>query len=395
MAKKRGNSEGTIHQLPSGSWRAQLSLQGHRLSHTSKTRREVQEWLKQQISQIDGGYTYTYAQLSIQEYMNEWLKTKQSVIRPSSWTQFKQITRCYIIPWLGSVKLTQLRTDQVQRLYNHLIEIGVQVYAIRKCHTVLHSALQNAVRIGVINRNPVSYAQQPRLPSHEIHILDEGQTNWLIVSTRDHRLGALINLAIASGARQRELLGLKWTDIDWVKKTLRIDRQLDFPDGNGVHFSDTKTKYGRRSIVLGSHSIEVLKEQMVRQEMERRAAGSNWRENGLIFTTSIGTPIHPRNLLRDFKILLKEAGLPPIRWHDLRHLCASILLNKNISPIVVARRLGHSKTSITMDVYGHLIGGMQNEAAEIIDEVITPLPIEANQIERKECAPKSLIGDSS
>jgi len=115
-------------------------------------------------------------------------------------------------------------------------------------------------------------------------------------------------------------------------------------------------------------------------------ADDQWQDHGLIFTTSVGTPIHPRNLLREFKTILKDAGLPLIRFHDLRHTCASLLLNDNVSPIVVARRLGHSKPSTTMDIYGHLIPDMQTEAAEKLDELITPILVEPRSIENEQKA---------
>jgi len=375
MAKKRGNSEGTIHQLPSGSWRAQVSIQGHRVSHSSNTRREAQEWLRKTNRQIDDGLTYAYSKLTLEEYLTDWLKGKKSVVRRSTWVQYEQITRCYINPLIGHTKVTELRTEHIQDLYNHLLELEVGVHAVRKSHTILHSALQHAVKTSILFRNPATFAQPPRLPNSEMSILDESQVSQLLVASANHRLGSLLLLAIVTGARQMEILGLKWTDLDWLKKTIKIERQLDHSTGNGIRFSMTKTKYGRRSVVLGSNSIDILRYHFEQQHRERLAAGERWQETGLIFTTSLGTPINPRNLLRDYKKLLSDAGLPLIRFHDLRHTSASILLNNNIPPIVVSRRLGHSKPSITLDVYGHLIPSMQSEAAEKIDEVVTPVPV--------------------
>jgi len=174
--------------------------------------------------------------------------------------------------------------------------------------------------------------------------------------------------------REMEILGLKWNDLDWVKQTLKIERQLMRPEEGKIRFTPPKTKAGKRSLKLGSKTIEMLRAHNNRQQGERIAAGEKWEKHDLIFPNSLGGPIHPRNLLRDFKKLLCEAGLPEIRFHDLRHTAASLMLNHGIAPIVVSQRLGHARTSITLDVYGHLMPSMQTEAADVIDELITPIP---------------------
>ena len=172
---------------------------------------------------------------------------------------------------------------------------------------------------------------------------------------------------------------LLWTDLDWSRKYLKVERQLQRPDGNGVVFVPTKTSYGKRSVALGAITIEVLRAHYERQQRERVAAGEKWVEHGLIFTTGIGTPISQRNLLRNFKVLLQQAGLPPIRFHDLRHSAASLMLNNGVPVIVVSRRLGHARTSITLDVYGHLLPSMQAEAAELIDALVTPAEVKLDR----------------
>ena len=187
-------------------------------------------------------------------------------------------------------------------------------------------------------------------------------------------------------------MDLKWADLDWSKQVIKVERQLVRPErqpvrpeGNGVQFSAPKTRFGKRSIALGGKTIEVLHAHYERQQYERLAAGDKWKEYGLIFTNSQGGPIHPRNLLRNFLDLLKTAGLPAIRFHDLRHTAASLMLNNGIPPIIVSRRLGHAKASITLDVYGHLIPSMQAEAAEMIDNLITPIAVQLDQNSEKSC----------
>ena len=244
-------------------------------------------------------------------------------------------------------------------------------YTIIKIHTMMHSALEQAVKAGLANRNVTDAAIAPSVPSKEMKILDESQVSQLLLTARDTRMEALLHLAVSTGMRQMEILGLKWSDLDWIKRTLKVERQLI--RGDGVQFAQPKTRSGRRMLVLGDRTIEVLRKHYDLQNRERRQAGESWSEHGLIFTSANGTPIHFRNLLRDFKGLLNRAGLPEIRFHDLRHTAASLMLNHGIPVIIVSRRLGHAKPSITLDIYGHLVPGMQEEAARMIDELITPV----------------------
>ena len=377
MAKKRGNNEGSIYQRANGTWRAQIALDGRRLSYTGKTRKDCQEWLKKTIGQIDDGMTFASTQIGLDEFLSRWLTSTKHAMRQRTWTQYDQIIRNYIAPSLGKQKVKDIRPDQIQRVYDQLIEKAVGIPTIRKVHTVLQSALNYALKLGMVRRNPACLTIPPREPEKEMLILEEAQISILLIATKDSRFEALFQVAITTGMRQMELLGLKWTDLDWIKRTIKVERQLIRPDGNTVpKYAPTKTKFGRRVVDLGVQTIEILRKHLERQQNERLTAGDRWVENGLIFTTRFGTPIHPRNLLREFKTLLKKTGVPPIRFHDLRHTAASLMLNHGVPVIVASRRLGHAKPSITLDIYGHLIPSMQAEAAQLLDELVTPVEIQ-------------------
>jgi len=316
---KRGNNEGTIFKRSNGKWSAQVSLQGRRLCCTFKTRRECQKWLKRIIGQIDDGMTFSGATLYLWEYMNDWITCIKTLIRQSSWIHYDQLNRSYISKGIGNIKLIDLKPEQVQRYYNHLLEEGVGIHSVLKIHAVFHKALEHAVLTGVIPRNPASYTQLPRKPHREMKCLSESDVSQLLISAKGHRLEALFHLAVISGARQMELLGLKWSDLDWIKKTLKFERQLVRPDGEGVKFAPPKTRYGRRVIALGTKTVEILRDHYECQEKERLSAGETWKEYGLIFPSIVGTPMHLHYLSRNFRIVLKDAGLPRIRFHDLRH----------------------------------------------------------------------------
>lgn len=376
MAKiNRGKNEGTIHQRPNGTWRAQVSLQGRRLSFTAKTRRDCQEWLKKTINQIDNGMNYASTKTTLSEFLKGWLTNTKAAKRRNTWDQYQRVIFNQIIPNIGHIKIRDLRPEHIQGMYNLLLEREIGIYTVLKIHTVLHGALQQAVKTGMIERNPASYTQPPKEPSTEMSVLDESQVSQLLVTAKDHRWKALYHLALTTGMRQMELLGLKWIDLDWTKQTIKVERQLIRPVGEVIQFSAPKTRLGKRSVVLGGKTIEALRGHYERQQSDRQAASDKWVEHGLIFTNSFGGPIHPRNLLRDFKKLLQDAGLPAIRFHDLHHTSASLMLNNGIPPIIVSRRLGHARASITLDVYGHLIPSLQAEVAEKIDELITPIEL--------------------
>jgi len=379
MTRKRGNREGSIHRLPSGHWRGQVSHERHRISKVFPTQRECIEWVRTNRNQISDGLSYTSTQVTIGEYMDSWLTTKKATRRYATWLHYDWLVRRYINPNLGNIKLKDLRADQLQALLSNLLKSGTGIYTTRKIHDILKCALNLAVKQNVIIRNPANLVDPPPKPHKEMTILSENQVSQLLVAAKGHRLEALFHLAITTGIRESEVLGLMWSDLDWIKRSLKIERQLERPHGESVQFSAPKTAFGKRSIKLGSKTIEILRNHYERQQEERIEAGEAWKEYDLIFPTNVGTPIHQHNLWRTFKILLKQAGLPAFRFHDLRHTSASLMLNYDIPVIIVSRRLGHARASITSDVYGHLLPNMQDEAAEMIDDLVTPTEVKFNE----------------
>ncbi len=381
MAKRRGNNEGTIYRMKNGKYRAQITIEGRRLSKVSNTHRECQDWIKQTRNQIDEGLTFNSTKITLQEFMDLWLSAKENTLRSSTWNNYTYNVQNHINPHLGKMKLTELRPDQIQTLYNWLLESGKGVPTVRKTHTILHSALTHAVKIGIISRNPASATIPPKYKPKEMKFFTDSQVSQMLVSASGHRWEALYHVAVTTGIRQMELLGLKWSDLDWRMQIIQIRRQFVRPGitkSTNVEFEMPKTNFARRTIDLGSQTIRILRTHYEKQQLERQKAGDTWHEHDLIFTNKYGGPIHPRNLLRNYKQLLREAGLPTIRFHDLRHTAASLMLNHGIPVIVVSRRLGHARASITLDVYGHLIPSMQREAAEMMDNLVTPIQLHTN-----------------
>lgn len=309
------------------------------------------------------------------EFLEQWLGTIRESVRPKTLHQYTQIVRGHIAPLLGEIKLKELRPDQIQNLYNLKMDKGISARTVLLIHAVLHRSLNHALRLGIVNRNPVDAVQRPKFKKKEMKILNESQTRAFLSAVKGDRCEALYWLAVSTGMRQGELLGLKWSDVDWRNKRVYIQRQLQRLPEQHLAFTEPKSAAGKRVIVLSTTLIEKLKDHIALQDQEIHRAGVRWQENDLIFPSVIGTPLDHRNLFRDFKIILNSAGLPDIRFHDLRHTAATLMLLQGIHPKVVQERLGHSDISLTLNTYSHVLPSMQEEAAEKMDEILKPINV--------------------
>ena len=377
MAKRRRNREGTIYQR-NDRWVAQVSVDGNRLTKTFDTMKECQTWIREINGQIDLGLTNLGIKMRLEEYLDIWLENIKGSIRPTTWIRYEGLVRLYIKPYLGKIKLNDLKPFQIQHLLTNLRKQGQSPRQIEMIHATLRRAYVIAVRQGYTAMNPVKLVDPPSVPRKELNILDDNQARQFMVTAQESRHETLYYLAITTGIRMGELLGLKWAEVDWAKKEIFIQRQLQRIHGEGYIFSTLKTRSSRRKIALGEEAMKRLSTHRKKQGHQRRS--DKWHEQDLVFPSTIGTPMGPRNLLRDFKKMLKIAKLPDMRFHDLRHTAATMMLMNGIPIIVVSRRLGHSKPSVTLDIYGHYLPGMQVEAASLMDELVTPIPVELQQI---------------
>ncbi|MDD1775985.1 MAG: site-specific integrase [Candidatus Methanomethylicus sp.] len=374
MTKKRGQGEGSIYQRKDGLWVAAVTIQGQRLCKYCKNQREALDWKQEMRSRIQSGLTSSGAQTRLGAYLEEWLTASVTTVRPKTHAQYTQIVRQHILPGLGNVKLQDLRPDQIQSLYNAKVKDGISPRTVLVIHAVLHRALNQALKWGLVGRNPAQAVTRPRLKRSEMKILTDIQSRTLLIEAKGSRLEVLLWLAISTGLRQGELLGLRWSDLDRRTCKLHIQRQLQRIKGGQV-FSEPKSAAGKRAIVLGNAIIQKLREQAEAQQAERLAAGDTWQENDLIFPSVTGTPWDHSNMYKDFKMLLQQAGLPDIRFHDLRHTAATLMLQQGVHPKVVQERLGHADITLTLNTYSHVLPSMQEEAAAKMDELLKPIDI--------------------
>jgi integrase len=333
MAKRRGNHEGSLYKRINGNWRAMVSVNGQRVSYTARTKAECQQWIRNMLHQLDRGWDYDGGQESLEEYLDQWLDVHRVTLRDHTVHRYQQIIRNKIVPHIGNVKLQDLHLARVERFYASLIEDGVGIRTIREVHAVLHKALKKAVKYEYIQNNPAHGASLPRYTHAEMQVFDESQVTQFLVAAHNSVHEALYHLAVVSGARQGELFGLKWPDLKWNSGILYIQRQVQRVPGQGWKFVEPKTKAGRRPIRLGEGTLQVLREHRERQIAQMAIAGERWQDHDLIFPSTVGTPLHPSNLRIDFNRTLEAAGLPKIRFHDLRHTAASLMLNHGV-PVI-------------------------------------------------------------
>lgn len=373
---RRGHGEGTIYQREDGQWTAILSLgyvdgKRKRKQFYGRTRREVAEKLTKAQHDVQSGLVLVTERQTVEQFLTRWLEDSvKPTVRPKTYHSYAQMTRLHIIPSLGRVDLTKLTPQQVQAWLNRKMSTGLAPRTVSYMRSILRQALEQACRWGLVARNVAKLVDPPTVPQQEMKFLTPPQARQLMAAARETRFEALIDIALL-GLRQGEILGLRWRDVDLEGGTLQVRHQLQRIEGQ-YRLLEPKSQKGRRTVSLPLFAITGLRAHRTRQLQDRLLAGADWRGEDwdLVFCTTRGTPIESTNLLRDFKKLLKRANLPDMRFHDLRHSAATLLLVKGVAERVVMEILGHSQLSQTMR-YSHVIPQMQQEAARKLDELLT------------------------
>ena len=379
MARIRGKKEGSIFRQINGKWRAQVSINGRRLSQTANSKAECRDWIRKMLNQIDQGLTFEDSDMTLAEYLKEVIAVKKRALRLSTGIQYERLVTLYVYPKLGKMKLKDLNVRVINRFYESLVVEGIGLSSIGYTHRILHVALEQAVINGILARNPVHGATVPRLKRKEMKILNEQQVGLFLVAASNSRYKTLYHLAVTTGMRISELRGLSWSDIDWIRGSISVNRQIQDVQGNGSVTGSPKTFAGTRKILLGETTLNELRDQQRRIEEDAKAC-DNWQDNGLIFPSSVGTPFEQSHVHKDFIKVLNAANLQRIRFHDLRHTAASLMLNHGVPALVVSKILGHSNPSVTLNIYAHSTLDMQSEASRIMDEIVTPIPVSIPQL---------------
>jgi integrase len=376
VSKKRGNGEGSITKRRDGRWMARYTVhtvKGPKRRHIyGRTRQEVAEKLSKAVSDRVEGIVYDDENMTVGEYFDVWLKgSVRGSVRQSTYDRDASLVNNHLRPALGGIRLKKLSAAHVQGFYRDRLDYGLSPSTVHKMHAILHKALSQALKWHMVPRNVTEAVRPPRPAPREMRPLTAEEARRLLQAAHGNGLEALYVLAVTTGMRQGELLALRWQDVDIKNCTVSVRRTLT-RNGGVIELGEPKTKKSRRSIRLTPRAIEALEAHLERQLREIGILGDRYEDQGLVFTTSTGGLINPSNLRqRNFARLLKEARLPHIRFHDLRHTCATLLLTQGTHPKYVQDLLGHATIAITLDTYSHVMPGMGDQTARAMQDALS------------------------
>lgn len=376
---RRGNNEGSIRERKDrGNWEAQISIGGKRVTKTFETRTAALKWIRDMQNQVEAGLTSDGSRLTIGEAIDKWLENGKDAWQPKTYSRYSEVVRLHIQPYIKPrQKVIDFRPEHVDIILNAAKEKKLGARTQQYILSTLHKLFAYLIARRIITNNPanagfkIGYAPQKRPTwtrdqTHKFLRIAEG--SW-----HEH----LYYLALVTGMREGELLGLLWADVglDEANGYISISHQLQWLDhpkeGEPRYiFKTPKTEKSKRLIPIGPETVKRLKQQQQKVTMQKIINADKWQEHDLVFPNLVGNPIDPNNMIKDFRKLTEKAGLPKIRFHDIRHTCASLLLLANVHPKIVSERLGHQDIRITLQTYSHVIPSMQGEATQIIEGLV-------------------------
>lgn len=372
---KRGQNEGSLYKRSDGRWAAAISLgyvggKPKRKTVYGDTRSEVQRQLTAILRDQQRGIPIVVERQTVAEFLERWLAdvVKPSV-RPRTHTSYSQLVRLHLKPSLGRVSLAKLTPQHVQQFMNEKLAAGLSARTVQYLRAVLRRALSQALRWNLVARNVATLVDAPKTKRNAVRVMSPDEVTLFLDAAKGQRFEPLLLVAISTGMRQGELLGLRWEDVDLPAAVIHVRHSVQRLDGK-LTLTDLKTDRSRRTLRLPQIAARALQTQRARQSEERLAAGGRWHDLGFVFATSIGTPLDARNLTRHFARVLTRAGLPRLKFHSLRHSCASLLLSQHVPARAVMELLGHSEIRLTMDTYTHVMPQLMTEAANAMDDAL-------------------------
>jgi integrase len=376
MATRRIKGEGSVYQRADGRWIGAATVgytesgRQKRKTVSDSSAQGARKKLKGVMSLLDEGLPPPDDKVSVAQLLERWLNDAlRHQVAPSAFNNYEWAVRIHIAPDIGNKKVSKLTVHDVDHLISKKMDAGLAPSSVRRIRSVLIMGLDQGVKWGYVARNVAKLTKGPKVVFKEGRSLTPAQAQKLLKSTAGHRFETLYVVTLALGLRRGEVLGIKWTDIDFAKRKLTISRQLQRVNGKLV-LGDVKTVKSHRSLNLTEPVVEHLKAHKARQSQERLLAGECWQDNGLVFTTEIGTPFDPRNLHRDFGKLSENAGIGKWHPHELRHSFASLLLESGVAIEVVSELLGHASIRITADTYGHIGEPQREKAADAMAKIL-------------------------
>jgi integrase len=388
--------------MADGRWRAAIST-GWKVNAAGKkapkrkvitraTRHEVADELNKLLRDQQQGITIDPEKQTVAQFLEAWLRdiVKPSV-RPKTYRTYADFVKLHIGPGLGSYQLAKLSPQHVRAWMNEKLTTPqpsrkkiapglppdpgkpLSARTVKHLLVTLRGALETAVRDGLAPRNVAALVDPPRVAKPQMQTFSPEQARTFLNAIAGDKFEALFSTAIALAYRQGEALGLQWSAVDLENGMVTIRQSLQRIDGK---LTVTPTKKDKiHTVSLPAVTRSALIAHRGKQDEQRKLAGSRWQETGFVFTTSIGTPLDARTVIRQFHLILKMAGLPRIRFHDLRHSAATLLLAQGVSPRYISDLLGHSQVSFTMQTYAHVLPHVQRDVADKMDEILNPQPV--------------------
>lgn len=363
---------GTIKQRAKGSWTVILDIgrdpatgkRRQKWETVRGTKREAEKRLAELQHQLNAGTYINPVKLNLGDFLKQWLHDYASTnVRPTTAEGYRIIIEKHLVPALGNIVLSQLHPHHLQHYYSEALSKGLSARTVLHHHRVLSEALNHATRWGLVGRNIAQAVDPPRPVGKEMQVLDTKGVEILLTEAQGTMYYPLIHLALFSGLRRSELLGLRWPDIDLDAGTLTVNQVLHCVAGGAVVFQEPKTARSKRTVALSPAAVLALKAHRDRVEAHRAILETSLSPDDLVFANVTGSPMLPNTVTHAFTKIARRAGLANIRLHDLRHTHISMLIKAGVHARVIADRAGHSSISTTMDVYGHLYSETQREAA--------------------------------
>lgn len=372
---KRAHGEGTIYQQPDGRWRAALDLgwdegKRRRKYFYGHTQAKVRQKLGEYEHALSDGQSPAPERLTVGRFLDDWLS---EIVRPAKAPKtvrtYEGVVRVHLKPGLGHVRLRALAPMDIQRLLNAKASKGLSRRSVQIIREVMRNALRGAVRMGYLPRNPAEHVSVPAPDRRRVQPLNASELRAFLDAAQGDRLGAVFVTVLGLGLRQGEALALCWEDMDLESRTLAVEGALKRVDGTLQRLAP-KTASSRRRMPMPEFVASELQRHRVRQLESRLLAGSRWRETGYVFTTTVGTPLDGPTVTKHLHRFLRQAGLPDLTFHDLRHQFASLLLAGGESLKVVSELLGHQDSALTLRTYSHVLPEAKRDAVHRLDVMV-------------------------
>lgn len=386
MSKKRGNGEGSIVRRKDGIWMGVITIGRNddgslkRKYYYGKTRQEVSEKITQALSKVNTCQFIEPSTLTVGQWLDFWLSEyAEHKIKLSTKISYDAYISKHIKPFLGRMKLANIRGDMIQKFYNDKLKHGridgkggLSPKTIKNIHNMLHEALEQAIKNDLLLKNPCKMITLPKRTQKEMRVLSIEEQEQLTGIARYERLGLGIILVLFTGVRIGELLAIQWKDIDFENGILSINKtinRLKNYDPESIHktsivIGETKTVKSNRKVPLHDIMVEALKKHKIAQLEEKLKAGGIYEDHGFVIANELGKPIEPRTYQDFFHRLVKKAGMTKANFHSLRHTFATRALERGIPAKTVSEILGHTTVSITLDLYSHCLMVHKKESIE-------------------------------